>query len=185
MLSIILGISGNSWAQLNLPTSVKPPLATTFTNTKIASGDLNNDGLEDFAVLLNEKSESGNSNRIAIYKGKADGTYELAAQSLNLEYGAIDFEIKRRSLFITAFHNSLKESYSETYQFKYRNNAFFLIGKEESSYTPDDGNKLVVSENYLTGKRIKRQTISNKTSETIVQLSNKEIIPIRLDEFSR
>lgn len=185
LLSIIFLFSGSGWTQPNFPTSVKPPFTTIFPNSKAVHGDLTDDGIDDFAVLLTEKSESENFDRIAIYIGRSDGSYELAAKSLNLEYGTVDFEIKKKSLFITAFHNSLNKSNSETYQFKYRKNGFFLIGKEEYSYTPDDGNKFVVSENYLTGKKIEKQTIRNKTSKAISQLSNKETMPIRLDEFSR
>lgn len=192
LISLQIINSGNSCAQqTELPLSVKAPISAVFPNSTIVNGDLNNDGISDLAILVSEEMSNGITDRLVIYRGKTDGSYGFFAKSLGIQHGTADLKIKRKTLYITTFHNSLKESYNEIYQFKYlaksngaKSNGFFLIGKEETSYTPDDGNKYVVSVNYLTGKRIEREKINGQTKEIKSQLNKVERNLLRLEEFS-
>jgi hypothetical protein len=185
LLTTLLSLTGNGYAQSQLPRNVRPPLTKEFPDSKIIKGDLNGDGLVDFAILTSGKTTDGATNRVAIYVNKPDGSYAFAAQSGNLDYGTIDIALKRKSLYILAIHNSLKESFNEVYQFTFHNDAFLLVGKQENAYSPDDGSEYTLSENYLTGKRIEKRKINNKTKETSSLLSTRELKSIRLDQFSR
>jgi hypothetical protein len=56
-------------------------LARRFPEGKLLHGDLNADGVSDFAVSYSEKSEGERMDRVAIFEGRADGSYCLAAKS--------------------------------------------------------------------------------------------------------
>lgn len=184
LISLLIAHSGNC-AQIELPLSVKNPISTVFPNSKIVKGDLNNDGINDLAIQISEETGNGLTDRVVIYRGEHDRSYGLFAKSQNIQYGTTDLGIKKKSLYITAFHNSLRESYNEVYQFKYlaKANGFFLIGKEENSLTLDDGNEHIVSVNYLTGKKIEKKKINGQIKEIKSQLTRKERKLLRLEEF--
>jgi hypothetical protein len=166
------------------PINVMERIKAMYPNSgRIVQGDLNNDGIDDF-VLLNK---DGLNDVVVVLKGKSDGSYESFARSSEIEYGTADIEIKRKSIFITVFHNSLALTLSEVYQFKYDSQlaGFFLIGQEENSYAPEDEIKRTISTNYLTGMVIERETANRKTSEVRHKLAPNERRLLKLEAFVR
>lgn len=185
LISLLIAHSENTFAQIKPPLNVKNPISAVFPASKAVKGDLNNDGINDLAIQVTEETGNRLSDWVVIYRGKHDGSYDFFAKSQGIQYGTTDLKIRRKSLYITVFHNSLKESYNEVYQFKYlaKFNGFFLIGKEESSHTIEDGGERLVSINYLTGKKIEVEKTNSQSNEIKSQLNVKERKLIKLEEF--
>lgn len=183
VISLLFAFSRNATAQIEIPLDVTS-LKNMYPSFKLLSGDLDNDGVDDFATIYSEET-SGGSHYIVVLKGKPGGTYEFVSRSLNVEYEKMDVEIKNKSLYVTRFSNMITESHSETYQFKFRNNGYFLIGKEEYSYTPEDGKKYRDSVNYLTGEEIETEVVNGKSEVIKSHLKDGERELLRLEDFSR
>ncbi len=121
-----------------------------------------------------------------VLKGQTQGGYKDWAKSSAIENGTGNIEIRNGSLYLQIDHNSIEESNKETYQFKYRSDGFFLIGKEERSYTPVDenhGTESGISSNYLTGEEIRTEKTDGKiTARTATKVAPKLM---RLEDFTR
>lgn len=174
---------GKTILQADTPLDEGKSLIKNFPESKILSGDLDNDGINDFIVFATEHTRDGMADRIIILKGKPGGGYEDLAKSSTIEYGKADIEMTNHSLYLQVDSNSLEESLTEIYQFKYRNRGFYLIGKEEREDVPDEGKITNISTNYLTGEEIEIDWVNGKkTSETRNKVKRKLV---RLEEFSR
>lgn len=143
-----------------------------------AQGDLNQDGKTDLVVFTKphtpEKTEPNNDisaendfnqGILAIYFGQNDGTFKLFKQYKDLimaddEYMNIETDIKinrKGSLIIDINSFASAGSYtngSSKYTYRYQNNDFYLIGKDESTLHRATGEEETVSENYLTWKKL-------------------------------
>lgn len=167
------------------PEIFKVDVENKYPKNKILRGDLNNDGIPDIVISYSEQQIKDRFDRIAVYEGQTAGSFCLVAKSGKLEYGKTDFELKKGSIFVTAFSNTNNESVSETYQFKYRNGHYVLIGSEQSEINNSNGTTYRDSKNHLTGKRIEKTTKERKTVEKASTLADDESKVLSLDRFER
>lgn len=181
---------GEAVIQADIPESDIKSLASGYPISKILSGVLDQDTVNDYVVSATEHTNSGLVDRVIILKGKPGGGYEELAKSSHIEYGKTDVEIRNHSLFIIAFNNSMNDSDSETYQFKYITNDFVLIGAERNVAHLVDGSRYKTSYNFLTGEKIEYSNINGKLSEVKSKIQARErgiqySKKITLEEFSR
>lgn len=177
---------GKAMIQADIPADARTLLANEYLESKILSGDLDQDGVNDFVVYATERTGEGLAGKVVILKGKSGGGYDVLAKSSFIQYGTADIEISKNSLFLRVDHNSVNESQTETYQFKYRDGGFFLIGKEEISYNPADeshGAEYRTSTNYLAGVEVETEKVDGKiTAQTKKKI---EVKLLKLENFSR
>lgn len=102
--------------------------ATKFDSSSFAKGDLNNDGLEDAVVISGE----GQPYIVAVLKGQKDGSFQPWERSkLSCAHGWHNtVGIKKQSIFISGYYESSAMSDVGSYQFKYRDGKFVLIGED-------------------------------------------------------
>jgi hypothetical protein len=170
------------------PIHVMERIKAMYPNSgRIVQADLNNDGLDDIVLLDTKKDKDRLRDVVVVLKGLSEDFYALFATSSDIEYGTADIEIKRQSIFIRVFHNSLTLTFNEVYQFKYDNQSagFFLIGQEENSYASEDEIKRTISTNYLTGMVIERELSNGKTREIKHKIPANERHLLKLEAFSR
>lgn len=177
---------GNAIVQADIPPNERNSLIEKYQESKILSGDLNRDGVNDFVVYATEHTSDGVVDRVAILKGKSDGGSEDPEKSSVIQHGTANIEIKNNALYLQVDHNSINESYKETFQFKNRDGGIFLIGKEEISYVPVDenhGSEFRTSTNYLTGEEIRTEKTDGEVTREIKVKVGRKLL--RLEEFSR
>lgn len=165
----------------------------------IAEGDLNKDGLTDKAFAIEEDSNNGDSEsllakrQLVLITGKNDGTYNLELISKNAFLSEIDggpfgdpvdrIEISRGSLFLRFMGGSNLRWYS-SYQFRYQDNDWFLIGATEGAFIEIDGKMDNIEEDYnlITGDYIFKKLVNGKI---ITTKGNREIRDlVKLVDFS-
>jgi hypothetical protein len=177
---------GKAVVQADIPPNERNFLIEKYQESRILSGDLNLDGINDFVVYSTEHTGNGVADRVVMLKGKSGGGSEPLAKSSVIQYGTANIEIRNNSLYLQIDHNSTSESHAEIYQFKYRDGDVFLIGKEEISYAPVDenrGSESRTSTNFLTGEEIRIERTDGKiTRESKAKVDRKLL---RLEEFSR
>ncbi|HEY7985289.1 MAG TPA: hypothetical protein VIE17_00035 [Methylophilaceae bacterium] len=172
---------GTTVIQADIPLDEQKSLIARYPSAKILSGDLTNDGINDFALSIAEHKDDGPVNRVIVLKGKHGGGYEEFAESSEIEFGTEDIEIKNHSLYI----NIVRHDLQETYQFNYRKGHFVLIGLDEVAYTPGvtSYNYVETSTNFLTGDVIEN-TVEEKMPQTEkTKLSSGERILLNLEDF--
>ena len=115
-----------------------------------AEGDLNKDGLNDIAIVVEEKNKTANGSEcydcrrslLILFKTK-DGGYELSIKSdkairLASEGGVFgdpldSIQVDNGSLLIS-FYGGSSWRWSYSYRFRYQDNGWFLIGATEHNY---------------------------------------------------
>ena len=142
-----------------------------------AEGDVNHDGITDWVVIATPNSEEHLQRRddgyvynfnppiLAIYWGTNDGTFRLWNQYKDVipprpdEYHSIDHSVSitpKGVITIGFSYFSSAGGWSNTsysYLFRYQNNDFFLIGKDEHEMARNTGEASDISYNYLTRKK--------------------------------
>lgn len=149
-------------------------------------GDLNGDGLADYAAIVTTPLTEGaaEQERLVVLAGAADGTYKLL--SLSGEFCGVarngkfyELSISESSLFVRGVWAAEPERYSGfTLQFRYRRsmNDLQLI-REQSEWT-EDGQTYRVSFDYLTRAVVHRREDGNKHKEVKAQLINAAAIKL-------
>ena len=177
---------GKATVQADIPLDARESLSILYPESKILSGDLDQDGTKDFVVYATEHTDDELAYRVIILKGKPGGGYEELAQSSAIQYGTAKIEIKNNSIYLQLDRNSINEAHNEIYQFKIRDGGVFLIGKEEISYIPVDkkhGSESRITINYLSGEAIKTLKVNGKVTSSTKEKAERKLI--RLEDFSR
>ena len=177
---------GKATVQADIPIDAKESLSLLYPESKILSGDLDQDGTKDFVVYATEHADDGLVYQLIILKSKPGGGYEELGKSSAIQYGTTNIEIKNNSLYLQVDSNSANESHNEIYQFRIRDGHVFLIGKEDITYVPADkkhGNESRTTTNYLSGEVIKTLKVNGKATSTSKEKTERKLI--MLEDFSR
>jgi hypothetical protein len=147
--------------------------ANKFTQDEVVFGDLNQDDLDDFAVLLLAPNP----------KQKPGGDYQLFAISGDVYPHMrvfVSLEIKRKSLFLYRHGGDAISYWKESFQFKMRGNDLVLIGMESSTIAEgDEPNGHGTSANYLTNEVIFWREVGKKRKEIRKKISAFDLIKLR------
>jgi hypothetical protein len=156
-----------------------------------SSGDLNQDGIEDIALMITENDQHRSDERIVVLKKKAAGGYELMAKSLSYDSTAgtaatRTLSIKNNSLFARVGGPSDFESVSsQDFQFKWRNNDLCLIGLKyfvSKLVNKKEGiDDQEISINYLTGEKVEWKKVDMERLEVKSKIPVKALV--KLEQF--
>lgn len=153
----------------NAPASQPPMLATALASmcpgarlvdNAVRQADLDGDGIADAAVLV--ECPTAPDRRLAVFKGSANGTLRLLAQSAAWpvdphRWDGLDMR-KNVLVYQQGCEASCSQPTSLEYKFRYRQGALVLIGQEQRRMWRDDENgkeiqvNTGISVNYLAGK---------------------------------
>lgn len=124
----------------------------------VAMGDLNHDGLPDFAAIVNTPEDD--DTHILIFLGRQDHQYRLYAMSgSTFKHDRVEQSIliNNASIFLhrTATSAGGHSQWSERFQFAFRTHVLLLTGYESGQYalqeeTEDSGRSI----NFLSGQLI-------------------------------
>lgn len=164
------------------------------SNGELASdeGDLNNDGIIDKAVVIEETSqmEYAPPRNLLIAFGNEDGTFTLSikvekAMLLRNEGGGFgdpfdDIIIDRGSILLNFFGGSGERWYMN-YRFRYQNDGWYLIGATEGSFVQVDNGMDNVEEDYnlLTGDYIIRKLEDGRIITTKGNRGKKQLVNLQ------
>jgi len=115
---------------------------------KEIKGDLNNDGLDDYALIMRWKGEDY-IGRIVIVFNKGTN-YALVMETKDINIGELDEVTIKKGVLSVSFDCNCSMHTRSKYDFRYQNSDFELIGFESSvSY---QGNGGLTSINFMTKK---------------------------------
>jgi hypothetical protein len=127
---------------------------TRIVESEVAVGDLNKDGLPDFATFVGD-ANAHDDLPIAVFLAKADGSYALHTESglvMGHSRSQRALEVQKQSLFLhRSGSNGCCSDWAEKFHFQLRDGVFVLIGEDISSLPKgesDDEDQTSV--NYLT-----------------------------------
>lgn len=147
-----------------------------------AESDLNNDGINDIAIVIEETNksiEAAPKRALMVVFGNKDNTYTLSVIAENAILKADEggvwgdplerISIDRGSLMISFYGGSNWRWYS-TYRFRFQDNDWYLIGATLGSYftgTTTEENADEEDYNLLTGDYIKKKADEKGNIQTI------------------
>jgi hypothetical protein len=164
-----------------------------WTLIKNADGDLNKDGLSDVAGVLERKTEipdpagDGPPRILFVAFQKPGGGYRLSVQANRAilrsgEGGAFGdpFElvkVERGSLHVS-FYGGSSERWSYTYQFRFQNGAWFLIGVTTQTSRTDGSDEGTYEDfNLLTGRmRTVTTDAKGKNHEKMINRGKRKLV---------
>ena len=172
-------LQSQSWAGASTPREVNVLWGVV--------GDLNGDGVPDYAAVVEVKDEVGAEERLVVLAGAADESYKLLSQSGTFcgagQNGKFYYlSVNANSLFVQAVWVAEGESFSaRTMQFRYNQNIndFQLIGEEEEQR--DNGQDYKVSVNFLSGEVLFNRIGERQHREVKAQLVKAPLL--RLQSF--
>ncbi len=157
----------------------------SVSGIEFAKGDLDGDGIDDFATIIYFSQDASNLTDIAVYKGDKEDRYSMIARSQPFESHdrrTDNIWIKKGSLFFSVGGSSYAEFWGESYQFRWQSNKFILVGQESSRGKIGGECDERTSVNYLTQKVVEFSCLGKK--QKINRHSLKKSKQIFLDEFS-
>ena len=123
-----------------------------------ARGDINGDGIEDWAAVLQWAGKYGEEAQLIILTGRPTGGFALAEHSQTTQlyrYGIDDIRIEHGSLFLQTDHSGSATSHSgSTFQIKYYQGDWRLIGCNLFDAEAGASTMTHQSYNYLTGRSV-------------------------------
>ena len=154
-------------------------IAVVQNEKKIAFGDFNQDGFQDFVtIVVNSNTNAEDTDpeevRIAIYEGSENDTYIQKALSGNLTSAFIYNEnpiLKITTPVIRISHQSMRHDYEIKFRFEKKYNDYMLIGSELNNYgnaTHDGAGNTSI--NFLTKTKIKKLLECDYEKEKLKEL---------------
>ena len=139
--------------------------------------DFDRNGNTDLAFVIQESSVNGASapRTLMVVKGNGDWTYTLAIEAKKAIFSADEggmwgdpyegIEIRNGSLFLH-FYGGSSWRWEKTYQFRYQDGDWYLIGAKDSFLNINTNEGTVKDYNLLTGDYIIKETAKDgKTNE--------------------
>jgi hypothetical protein len=156
----------------------------------VAKGDLNDDGLEDWAGVINRKgADPSRTDQLYVLLGLPQGGYRVAEKSKEEEIpgtgccGVEDLEIRRSSIHIQNNVKTDGKMTATTHQFRLHNGVWRLVGIKtyQTDFNPAVPATSDTEVNLLTGSVIeKRQKGDNKP---VISHRRKKFATYRLKDF--
>jgi hypothetical protein len=168
--------------------------ASRFHDDATAFGDLNGDGVTDFATFVGDPlyNERGVENlKVAVFLGTAGNTFSFHAVSpaiLGHDSVSHGLEIKRQSLFLHRDGSGgCCSHWAEDFQFKMREGQLMLIGIELATIHPEDVKDpdTGVSANVLSGQVIKWAGSGKRRKETRQTVETLKPVPLTEFDYER
>jgi hypothetical protein len=145
----------------------------TLDESETAFGDLNGDGIGDFATLVadDENDDYGNENvRIAVFFKRRDNTYSFYETSSKIGHNpraTLGLTIQKNALYLNRDGSNGCCSHSvEKWQFMFRQGKLMLVGLEAGSAHPEGSAEpsYTVSANLLTARVEKSKGARRRTN---------------------
>lgn len=152
-------------------------IAEDYDGEALKTGDLNKDGLSDAAFIVEgpQTADQAPERILMVALGKADNTYTLEVTAkdaiLRADEGGMmgdpleSIEIKKGSLFLH-FSGGSSWRWYYSYQFRYQDGDWYLIGATEGSYHASTPEETITDYNLLTGDYIISQTSEDGKAST-------------------
>ena len=151
----------------------------------VAMGDLDSDGIDDVAVIINYKKDNIVQEKLIVLTGTKEQNYIYSEQSAAWEENMrrTTFLTIRKSSIFLAGRGSTGETYFGTeYQFKKIGNYFIMIGTTNTSGTINSDDKREENLNLLTGENVIAVIENGKREDFKGKLNG--VYKIKLDEFN-
>ncbi|WP_432406231.1 hypothetical protein [Wukongibacter sp. M2B1] len=164
----------------------------------IAEGDLNKDGINDKAFVIESSDEYRQQRNLLIVFGNKDDTYTLSIRAekailLSNEGGPfgdpfLDILIDRGSVLIK-FMGGSSSRWNQHYRFRYQDNGWYLIGFTEGGHENIGDLRYYLQEdfNLITGDYIGNQLENGKLETIKKRMSKKQLLNLKVfvaNEFS-
>ncbi|MCM3270947.1 TolB family protein [Paenibacillus elgii] len=145
----------------------------------ITRGDLNKDGIDDLAIIVEDPKDSMTERDLILFFGNAAGAYEQSIYAKEAimckDCGGVfgepleELSIKNNTLLFT-FHGGSSDRWYSKYRFQYRDRDWVLIGYTGGSYhTMDVYQREEEDINLLTGDFILKKSDKNDPSGKLIE----------------
>ncbi|KEQ22645.1 hypothetical protein [Paenibacillus tyrfis] len=145
----------------------------------IARGDLNKDGMDDLAIIVEDPKDSMTERDLILFFGNAAGAYEQSIYAkeaiLCKDCGGVfgepleELSIKNNTLLFS-FHGGSSDRWYSKYRFQYRDRDWVLIGYTGGSYHTMDVYRGEEEDiNLLTGDFILKKSDKNDPGGKLIQ----------------
>jgi len=155
---------------------------------EVAVGDLNKDGLADFATFVGE-ANGDDDLPVAVFLSKADGSYALSTESglvMGHSRSQRSLAVQKGSLFLhRSGSNGCCSDWAEKFQFQWRDGTFVLIG--EDNYTlpkGDSDDERQTSVNYLTREALFWRKLDGKRKEKRLSFKMPALMTLKAFEYN-
>lgn len=154
---------------------------------EVGLGDLNGDGVEDIAAIVQCVENGSERNKIVVLMSTADGRFALDVESASWEPHMRRNEyisIKQKSIHVTASTVSYTDYAGTSYRFVLRGGAFVLAGLDYTEGRIGDNGGHGISANFLTKKLVSRRKNSKGGTQQESHRDLKRDYRIPLSKFS-
>lgn len=145
-----------------------------FSVWEFVKGDLNGDGIDDFAaVLTSHKEEGERGERLVILAGQKMGSYTLLSASgefCRVRYH-YNMNIQNKSLLVTGYENLRGSSFSLQFRYNSSRKDLELIGENQIENNYEEGSFYRQSINYSTDKVILSRKKNKRYKEVKIKLA--------------
>jgi len=154
---------------------------------EVAVGDLNKDGLADFATFAGE-ANGYDDLPIAVFLAKADGSYALHTESglvMGHSRSQRSLEVQKHSLFLhRSGSNGCCSDWVEKFQFQLRDGVFVLIGEDNYTLPKGDSDDVrQTSVNYLTREVLYWRKLHGKRKEKRLSFKMPALMTLKAFEY--
>jgi len=179
------------------------PAGYSIVQTKEGSdqlkSDLNGDGQDDVAVLIEKKGDSSYDQSeevlLVIFTADRHRQLQLATASSNLGGASVAYDdgkkLSLRKNVISYHHQSMRHHIDLKFRYEKSAGDFMLIGKDYADYGGMASGPTHISINYLIGKKLINESIWDDSSEEVMaqpekqETVSKELIALSLINWDR